>query len=151
MESLQLDFVGCWAISCPRWDAVRGFASLPTLCDDGAILYLEGGVHSSEFAKFLRANAIPPQQEIARGTIWPRQTTHHLPATQSVFAKLSNLADHHALPEICEHLVVYLASTVLVDWYDLFDREAYVSSSVPEQTIRRFADTHGATYRIESS
>jgi hypothetical protein len=114
-------------------------------------LYLEGGSHSDEVTAFVDAHSIPAVEQIARGTIWPRQKVYHLPATPEIFDALSRLADHHALPEICEHLVIYHPSLVLVDWYDVFDREAYASSTIPEQVIREFAEIVGGSYRIETA
>ena len=151
MAGLQLHFDGCWAITAPYWDAEVGFAALPNLAGKDAMLYLEGGSHSDEVAAFIDGHVIPAVEQIARGTIWPRQMIHHLPATPDVFNGLSRLADHHALPEICDHLVIYRPSLVLVDWYDVFDREAYVSSTVPEKLIREFADMVGGSYRIETT
>ena len=151
MSGLQLHFEGCWAITAPRWDAVLGFAALPKLARDDATLYLEGGAHSEEVAAFVNTHSIPAMQQIARGTIWPRQKTHHLPATPSVLGELSKLADHHALPEICEHLVIYRDSLVVVDWYDVFDRDAYASSTIPEHVIREFAEFVGGSYRVETT
>ena len=150
MSGLQLHFDGCWAITAPRWDAEHGFAALTKLAGNNATLYLEGGSHSNEVTAFVNARSIPAVVQIARGTIWPRQQVFHFPATPDVFDELSRLADHHALPEICDHLVVYSPSLVLVDWYDVFDREAYASSTIPEQVIREFAEIIGGSYRIET-
>ena len=151
MSGLQLHFEGCWAITAPRWDAELGFAALPKLAGDNATLYLEGGAHSGEVASFVHTHSIAAVRQIARGTIWPRQKTYHLPAPPNVFDGLSRLADHHALPEICDHLVVYRDSLVLVDWYDVFDREAYASATISEDVIRAFAEEVGGSYRIETA
>ena len=149
MTGLQIAFSGCWAIAASAWDAELGFAALPTLIDGDCTIYLEGGSHSDEVASFIDTHQVAPQVQIARGTIWPRQQVYHLPATVDVFDGLSRLADHHALPEICEHLVIYRPSIVLVDWYDVFDREIYASSTIPERSVRKFAGIVGATYRVE--
>lgn len=149
MAGLQLHFEGCWAIAAPRSDAEIAFAALLLLAGKDATLYLEGGSHSNEIAAFMDAHACPAVAQIARGTIWPRQAAYHLPATPDVFDGLSRLADHHALPEICDHLVIYRPALVLVDWYDVFDREAYVSSTIPEDSVREFAENVHGSYRIE--
>jgi hypothetical protein len=150
MSGLQLHFAGCWAIQSPRWDGPLGFAALSILADKDTFLYLEGGAHSGEVKAFLDAHTIAPVQQIARGTIWPRQGILHLRGTHSVFEGLSHLADHHATAEICDHLVIYRPSLVLVDWYDAFDREIYASSTIPEQVIKQFAAKVGGSYRVES-
>ena len=149
MAGLQLRLDGCWAITAPRWDAELGFAALSILAGNNATLYLEGGVHSHEVSDFINAHSIQPIHQIARGTIWPRQQIYHLPATLNVFDHLSRLADHHAHPEICDHLVIYRHTLVLVDWYDVFDREAYASVTIAEQAIREFAEVVGGSYRVE--
>ena len=149
MAGLELVFPGCWVIAAPRWDAERDFAALPTLIDGDCRIFLEGGSHSEEIAAFIEAHRVTPDVRIHRGTIWPRQEVYHLPATTEVFDGLSSLADHHVVPEVCEHLVIYRPSIVLVDWYDAFDREIYASSAIPEQSVREFAKIVGATYRVE--
>lgn len=151
LDGLKLKFDGCWAITAHRWDVSACFAGLDQLAGESATLYLEGGVHSQEISKFIRVHSIPADQPIARGTVWPRQQVHHLPASSAVFDALSQLADHHASPEICEHLVIYRDSLVLVDWYDAFDREVYASSQIPEHLVEAFADFVGGSYRIETS
>ncbi len=65
--------------------------------------------------------------------------------------RLAELAAHQALPGICDHLVVYRHSLVLVDWYGVFDREAFASSTIPEQVIQEFAEAVGGLYRIEAA
>jgi hypothetical protein len=54
MAGLQLCSDGCWAITAPRWDAELGFAALPELAGNDAILYLEGGSHSDELTMHYR-------------------------------------------------------------------------------------------------
>ena len=151
MSGLQLDSDRWWAITATRWDAELGFAALPKLAGSDATLYLEGGSHSNEVSEFIAAHSIPAVEQIARGTIWPRQKVYHLPATPEVFDTLSRMADHHAIPEICDHLVIYRPTLVVVDWYDVFDREAYVSPAVPEQVVREFAESVDGSYRIETN
>lgn len=125
------------------------FSAFPTLIGDGCTIYLEGGSHSDEVASFIGKYQIEPQARIARGTIWPRQSFYHLPATVDVLNGLSRLAENHATPEICYHLVIYRPTIVLVDWYDAFDRGIYASSIIAEQSIREFTEITGATYRVE--
>ena len=150
LTGLRLNFPSCWAIAAPRWDPVQGFRALPKLLDGECTLVLEGGSHSEEVLAFLETRQVAPREQIPRGTIWPRQEAYHLPATAEVFDGLSRLADHHAAPEICFHLVIYRPPLVLVDWYDAFDREIYASCTIPEQTVREFAEMVGASYRIEA-
>ncbi len=151
MTGLQIAFAGCWAIAASSWDAELGFAALSTLIDGDCTIYLEGGSHSDEVASFIETHQVAPQVQIARGTIWPRQQVYHLPATVDVFDGLSRLADHHALPEIYDHVVIYRPSIVLVDWYDAFDREIYASCTIPERSVQEFAKIVGATYRVEAT
>jgi hypothetical protein len=151
MTGLQLHFDGCWAISARQWDAEVAFAALPIICPDGCYLYFEGGLHASEVAAFIEANQVEPAAKIYPGAIWPKQQTYHVPATASVFGALSRLAHDHAAPEICDHLIVYQPSLVLVDWYDAFDREIYASSTIPEGRIREFSELANASYRVEAT
>ena len=149
MTGLQIESAGCWEIAASAWDAEVNFAALPTLIDGECTIYLEGGSHSDEVTSFIDKHQVEPQANIARGTIWPRQSVYHLPATLDVFDGLSRLAGHHAVPEICCHLVIYRPPIILVDWYDAFDREIYASSAITERSFREFTEIIGATYRVE--
>jgi hypothetical protein len=150
MSGLRLRFQSCWAITSRRWDPELGLAALPILAGHDAVLYLEGGPHSEEVAGLLNAHSIPAVERIERGTMSPRPQIYHLPAAVHIFEGLSQLAGRCALPEICDHLVIYRPALVIVDWYDAFDREVYVSSSVAEELIREFAEILDASYRMES-
>ena len=149
MEGLRLPSGPCWAIAARPWDSVEAFSALPILAGEGSTLYLEGGSHSDEVSAFLDEHQVSPLEEIERGTIWPKERVFHLPATPAVFDGFAKLADHHAEPEICSHLILYRAGAVLADWYDAFDRDIYANITIPEETVRAFAEAVGGTYRIE--
>ena len=147
MTGLQIESAGCWEIMSSSWDAEVIFSAFPTLIDGECTIYLEGGSHSDEVTSFIGKYQVEPQVHIARGTIWPRQSVYHLPATVDVFNGLSRLAKNHASPEICCHLVIFRPTIVLIDWYDAFGREIYASSTIAEQSVREFAEITGVTYR----
>ena len=150
LEGLKIHFDGCWAVSAQRWDAKLAFETLADLTPDDAFLCLEGGAHSSEISTFMNDQSIPAAAKIPHGTIWPRRYCFHFPADSAIFSRLSEFASCHALPEICDHLIVYSTQLILVDWYDVFDRDAYVSATIPEDAVSKFATLNGAKYRTES-
>ncbi len=133
-------------MSARRWDPELAFQTLSDLIPDDAFLCLEGGAHSLEISAFINEQAIPAAAKIPHGTIWPRQNAFHFPANATVLNELSGFATCHALPEICEHLIVYNTRLVLIDWYDVFDRDAYVSATIPEDAVKKFASLNDAKY-----
>jgi hypothetical protein len=58
-----------------------------------------------------------------------------------VLAALADLAERHAEPELLDHLFVFDASNVLIEFPDAFgvDCPAFVSAEANEESIRNLA------------
>ena len=110
-------------------------------------LYLEGGYPDQEIKDFLARRAVPPAAEIDRGTIWPRPRVDHLPASQEVLEELAAIMEHHAEPELAIHFHVYQGDEVLLEWHDAFMQPMLISGSIPEETVKAFAQAMGTQYR----
>jgi hypothetical protein len=103
---------------------------------DDAVLYLEGTSISSAVEEYLQAHRAPVQREVARGTLWPRPDTFHLPLGD--LNGLRALAERHAEPEICDHPAVYRGSQLLLTAYDAGFGEVLLARALPDETARRF-------------
>lgn len=101
----------------------------------GAVLYLEGTSIVPNIQAFLETHQAQESQLVVRGTLWPRPKTYHLPLTGSNLSQLRELAERHAEPEICDHLVVYRGDEVLVSAYDAGSSHVYVSRDLPPETV----------------
>jgi hypothetical protein len=150
MEDIRLD------TSRPFWElsGQTDFPSLVTalalLLPKGCVLYFEDGSPTGELAQFLRACAIPKGVHIAHGTIWPRPSVVHVPATSETLTRLAELMRSRVSPELAVHFHVYRDQTVLLEWYDAFDQPIRLTGMFPEDQVRLFAERLGMSYQRQS-
>ncbi|MGH2573736.1 MAG: hypothetical protein ACRDGU_09730 [Actinomycetota bacterium] len=102
-----------------------------------AVLYLEGTSIVSDIRAFLEAQGAEESQPVGRGTSWPRPKIYHLPLTRSNLRQLRELAEGHAEPEICDHLVVYSGNQILLSAYDAGSSHVYVSRDLSPAMVER--------------
>ncbi len=121
--------------------------ALQRLLPEGCIMYLEAGSPSRALRSFFDAHSVPEETHIAVGTLWPKPRFDHVPATPRLLTQLADIAESHAEPEIAIHFHVYHCGRVLLEWYDAFSDPMYLSSDLPEDLVRRFADTLSMTCR----
>jgi hypothetical protein len=107
---------------------------------DDAVLYVEGTSIAPDIEEFLRAHAIQSTTIITRGTAWPRSTTLHVRLDPGLVARLRELAERHAGPEICDHLVVYRDDDVLLSAYDAGSETVWVRRDLPAEVVARLRD-----------
>lgn len=118
------------------------------LPESGAILYLEGVATSPDVRKFLEEHSVSPVQKVFRGTIWPKPSIFHLPATPDVLSGLADLASHHASPEIADHCHVYTNNGMILQWYDACDAECPIGAgpTITEERVKAFCERVGAKH-----
>lgn len=137
MHGLELEGPS-WEVATRRVDQANFFRALPTLVSEECFLVLEGGAHPPALEHFFAGHAIAPQAKIARGTVWPRASVVHIPATAGVLGQLAEVAEHRAAAELCYHLHVYDRAGVVLQWFDAFSDPLYVSKRVPVERLDAF-------------
>jgi hypothetical protein len=121
---------------------------LAGLLPPGLTLYLEGTSIAAVVQAFLARRADPHPASVERGVIWPRPKVFHMPLTVENLAGLVELMEHHAEPEIADHLHVYVGTVAYLIWYDAwFDSPLYIRNVVPEEGVRRVCDEFGGEFR----
>ena len=108
-----------------------------------AILYVEGNSIVREIKDFLTSRQAGTPREIERGTTWPKPKTFHMLLEGTNLAELRALAEHHAAPEICDHLVVYRGDQVLLAAYDAGDNVVDVTKSLSQETVECLCEALG--------
>jgi hypothetical protein len=116
-------------------DLYRLLAALGELAGDDTVLYLEGNHIAPDVRAFLEARPATASTPVKRGTIWPRPKSFHLPLTRANLAGLRELAENHAEPEICDHLVVYRGDRLLLEAYDAGNNTVWVATDLPPDTL----------------
>ena len=88
-----------------------------------ASLRVEGGpgVIAPDVETFLRSRPSADPRPIAHNTIWPAPLTFDVSLAGATMAGLRDLAERHAEPEVCDHLVVYRGDELLLWAHDAGD------------------------------
>src|SRR5262245_34096176 len=147
MSGIRLDMGRpFWEVS-GKTDFLALLMALPELLPEECVLYFEGGWPSGELLKFLQAHRIPERAHVAYGTIWPKPTVFHLPATPKTMSHLAKLTCSCAYPELAIHFHVYRDQCVLLEWHDAFAQPMLLSGELPEQAVRRFAERLHMSYQ----
>ena len=133
-----------WEVSAPK-DIPHFIRSIANLCDD-AIMYLETSTCQKDVATILKQISIDPQLDVARGTIWPKPISYHVPASTDNIEKVAALFESHSKFEVCCHFHVYWNGNIILEWHDaFFDDPFLVSKSVQEDRVKNFASEIGSS------
>ena len=147
-EGISMGSAACWGVSGIKSESLPQFlCALPSLLPAGSTLYLEGTSPSArEVIAFCETHAAERISKIALGTIWPKPKIFHLSMVPEVAQELAALTEHHAIPEICDHLHAYKDGRVLLQWHDAFDEKLLIAQDVAEEKVADFCRLLGAKY-----
>jgi hypothetical protein len=147
MSGIRLDMTRpFWEVS-GKTDFSAFLTALEALLSQDCILYFEGGSPPKELARFLREHSVPERAHVAYGTIWPKPTVFHLPATVETFSRLAELMRSRVYPELAIHFHAYRDQTVLLEWHDAFTQPMLISGEFSEQQVRAFAERLKMSYK----
>jgi hypothetical protein len=82
------------------------------------------------------------------GTISPRPTVYHVPATETNLLCLADATEGCPDSEIAWHFHVYQPGKVLLHWYDIFALPLYISKDISEEKIITFCTKLGVDYKV---
>ena len=102
-------------------------------------LCLEGTSVAPEVVAFLERRQAPVRSAIAANTLWPKSQFFHLSLAGTDLSQLRQLAEHHAEPEIADHLVVYREGRVLLTFLNTGPGESTASWRFPRAFVARRA------------
>jgi len=119
---------------------------------DDATLYLEGTSIAPEITTFLKSHASVSDttRPIACGTLWPSAKAFHLSLDGNNMSQLRELAEHHAEPEICDHLGVYRGDNLLLWAPDAGDGDVELARSLPGEVLRKLEHSLGNSLEKEA-
>ncbi len=147
MNGIRLDMTQpFWEVS-GKTDFPSLLTALPDLLPEECVLYFEGGSPSGELLDFLRAHGVPERAHVAYGTIWPKPTVFHLPATPETMSRLVEFTRSSAYPELAIHFHVYRGQSVLLQWHDAFTQPMLLSGEFPEQRTSTFVGRLHMSYK----
>ena len=147
MAGIQLDMRAIWEVTGIKGvQAANFFRALVELVPAYSIFCLETTNPVEEVTAFLEANKMPPARKVQLGTMWPRPAVYHIPLNEQTMQQVAQLAENFAMPEICDHIHIYNEGAVLLEWFDAFWQELYISKKIPEDTVRAFCEKLGCEY-----
>jgi hypothetical protein len=113
-----------------------------------AILYLEGVAIAPEVRSFIEKHATAPVHKVYPGTVWPKPSVFHLPATAEVLRGLAELAHDRPTLEMADHCHFYTSQGMVLQWYDALDDDCPlgVGPEISEDRLQEFCRRAGATY-----
>lgn len=146
-KGISLGDVPAWEIS-PPGDPEKFVRALHVLFPMTATIYLEGTSNSRDIIAFFSSRQVAKSIKVALGTILPKPSYYHMPATLENLDGLAKLFANHATPEICIHFHIYDGSRILLEWHDSFGRDPmYVSRSIAEDKVKSFCAAIGSEYK----
>jgi hypothetical protein len=145
-DGIRLEDKVPWRVN-PTRDVGRFLRALNLLVPDSSVAYFED-TGERHVAEYLQNVAIRPAVRVALGTIWPRPDCYHVALAATTAEELADFLDRNPCGLLCVHLHVYRDRSVVLQWYDAFDDPIYISRSVDEQAVSRFAGALGVPYGI---
>ena len=140
-----------WEISSPK-DYPSFLRSLNILIPSNATLYIEDGSDPpDELKSYIEAKCLHDKPIIPMGTIWPKPTYYHIPATENTLNELANIAEHCAEPQVATHFHVYSENRMIIQWYDAFFDPMFVANIIHEDKVREFCNQLGIKYKRTKS
>jgi hypothetical protein len=134
----------CWRVSGVR-TAEEFFRAVLLLVPDAPHMFLEGSP-DPDIEVLLAEAAEEAEYAAPVGTYWSwpqKNRRYSVRVSAALFVRLSELAAHHAEPEICDHLHFYRDRNALVQWFDAFSDPLLVSKLVPRERVEQFASAVG--------
>jgi len=143
-QALRLTDHDAWEVGETR-DAAAFYRALHHLVTSTSVLYLEGSTEK-HVPRFLDTVPAEHPRQVAIGTVFPSSDVYHVSATPHNLNALADLIDRYgiALPAIHTHLYDELG--MILEWHDAFTQPMLVSSRVPEEQVRRFANDIGQSF-----
>jgi hypothetical protein len=120
-------------------NTVAFFRAIPRLVPDAPQVFLEGSPSLDIVA--LLAPYVQGEYTAPIGTIWSfpqRNERFALRTPPALFEPLAEAAEHHAAPEICDHMHFYRHDEPLANWFDAFDDPLIVSKAIPYERVQQF-------------
>jgi hypothetical protein len=134
-----------WELRAAEVDPALFFRILPSHFPEATTLFFEGTAFAADVLRFLRDHGAPGEFTPGANTLWPESTKIRCRFSRELTDGLALLAEHHASPELCDHLFLYREDDFLLYWHDAFDNTADLAPGLPSDRVASFAKALGCT------
>lgn len=135
-----------WEIDQGKVDSTEFFRVLPKYFPDATTFYAEGTSISEDIVECYKSHLEEGSYLPGRQTIMPKSEKYRCKFSKEFIEKLVSLSEHHAEPELLDHLSLYKNDEPLLEWHDAFANIILVPKSVEEDIVGRFASHFGLSY-----
>jgi hypothetical protein len=135
-----------WGIEEGKVDGSQFFRLLPKYFPEATTFYAEGTSISRDLIEFYKMNFEDGDFLPRRQTIFPRSKKFRCASSHNFMNCLADLAEHHAEPELLDHLFLYKDEEPLIEWHDAFANAILISRKVSETIVAGFANELGLNY-----
>lgn len=133
-ETVELVGGPAWCVSGSR-DLALMMRALPSLVPEMTDLHLDGFSMAEDVAVALAPFTI---ETVPRGRVT-------LAITPAVFEVLAQLAERHAEPVICHHMIGFADAARVLEWFDIPADPVYLGMGLPAQRVIRVCGEFGLT------
>jgi hypothetical protein len=136
----------CWDIEEGKVDGSLFFRLMSKYFPEATTFYVEGTSISRDLAEFYKANLEDGDYLPRPQTILPRSKKFRCASSHKFMNCLADLAEHHAEPELLDHLFLYKDEEPLIEWHDAFANAILISRKVSESIVAGLANELGLNY-----
>ena len=147
---LSLPVGPCWELEEGAVDSMIFLQALPSAFPETTVVFLEGSSIAADivqiFEQHIDAGSYLPEPQ----TLWSTGTIKRFRCrfTSSFFEALASASQHHAEPELFDHLFLYTDRQAVLEWPDAFANCMWIAHSVSEARVSAFATKLGLSYKF---
>ena len=135
-----------WDIDQGEIDSSLFFRLMAKYFPDVTTFYAEGTGISPDVIEYYERHLDEGEYLPRRQTVFPRSRRFRCSFSPEFMAGLTRLAEHHAEPELLDHLFLYKGNDPLLEWHDAFANAILISRKVPESIVSGLAKELGLNY-----
>lgn len=145
INGLTLDYTDVVDVTCSsKIEEANVYRQLNTLLPEGANVCLEVISPPREVHDVFIRLAASDISVVRPGTIWPKPSFFHIPATSDTLNELARLAATYSPIEMGHHIYAYKENCMLLTWNDFPDPCClWISPELPWDAICNFCNSLG--------
>jgi hypothetical protein len=132
-----------WEINEGRIDSTEFFKALPLSFPEATTFFAEGTSIADDVKECLYGHKEAGQFYPGANTIWPVSDKFRCKFSSDLMNELASLSEHHAEPEMMDHLSLYNGKQMLLYWHDAFSNVMWLSKSISQTRAMAFSKKFG--------
>ena len=146
---LSLPVGPCWELQEGAVDSTTFLQALPSAFPEATTAFIEGSSIAADIVRIFEEHADAGPYLPEPQTLWSTGTILRFRCrfTPAFCEALASASQHHAEPELFDHVFLYADRRALLEWPDAFSNCMWIAASVSEAHVSAFATTLGLSYK----